>query len=145
MAPISMLKKLERLRGGGDNGDDEDEHRRRRKRYFYNYTVKQKIAIVQEAYSRPNYVRKFARMEGMVRHSVICKWKAALPRLKAKALQNPHAKTCNKGPKVSHAEFETEVKDWICDQIDVYIPVQTGDIINHVIQVKPDFKGGVKK
>jgi hypothetical protein len=57
MAPTRMLKNHLRLRGGGDNGDEGNENKaedHRRKRHYYNYSVKQKLAIVQEAYSKPN-------------------------------------------------------------------------------------------
>jgi hypothetical protein len=64
MAPVRVSKKQKhhlRIRGGGggDNGNGDGEEvvkKRRRKRHYYNYTVKQKIAIVQEAYSKPKYV-----------------------------------------------------------------------------------------
>jgi hypothetical protein len=150
MAPTGMMKHHLRLRGGGDNDDADErneaeaEFARRRKRHYYNYTVKQKISIVQAAYSRPNYVYKFARKEGMARASDIRKWKGHLGKLKAKALKNPHAKTCNMGPKVLDVAFEEETKDWILEQRDKDIPVRTQDIINHVIQVRPNFRGGIK-
>jgi hypothetical protein len=58
MAPVRVSKKqkhLLRIRGGGDTGNEDGEQaKRRRKRHYYNYTVKQKISIVQEAYSKPN-------------------------------------------------------------------------------------------
>jgi hypothetical protein len=107
--------------------------------------VKQKITIVQAAYSKPKYVNKFARKEGMARASDIRTWKCKLDKLKAKALVNPHAKTCGKGPTIKDFEFEQEVKFWILEQRDQDIPVRTRDIINHAIQVRPDFKGGMKK
>jgi hypothetical protein len=137
-----------RLRGGGNNGDERNEaeaEKRRRKRHCYNYTVKQKIAIVQEAYSKPNYVRKFARKEGMTRSHDIRKWKKMLDKLKAKALVNPHAKTCGKGPTIKDFEFEQELKFWILQQRDQDIPVQTRDIIHCAIQMQPDFRGGNQK
>jgi hypothetical protein len=149
MARVRASKKqkdLRRIRGGGDNNDEDgEEEQRRRKRHYYNYTVKQKIAIVQAAYSKPRYVAKFARIKGMPRDTDIRKWKKNLGKLKVKALQNPHAKTCHKGPGVEEIEFEREVKQWILDQCAMDIGVRTRDIINHVIQVKPNFKGGVQK
>lgn len=151
MAPICkpnrMLMHPLRLRGGGDNDGDNNEEveTRRRKRHFYHYTVKQKIAIVQAAYSKPKYVKAFARKEGMARATDIRKWKKMLPKLKVKALQNPHAKTCNKGPVIEDLEFEQETKFWILEQRDQDIPVRTKDIINYCIQIRPDFKQGNQK
>jgi hypothetical protein len=149
MAPVRVSKKqkhLLRIRGGGDTGNEDGEQaKRRRKRHYYNYTVKQKIVIVQAAYLKPRYVAKFARKEGMARDTDIRKWKAKLGKLKVKALQNPHAKTCNKGPVIKDLEFEKETKEWILEQRDMDIAVRTRDIINHVMQVKPDFKGGNQK
>jgi hypothetical protein len=81
----------------------------------------------------------------MARASDIRTWKHKLDKLKAKALVNPHAKTCGKGPTIKDFEFEQEVKFWILKQQDQDIPVQTRDNINHAIQVWPDFKGGTKK
>jgi hypothetical protein len=78
----------------------------------------------------------------MSRPADIRKWKNNLDKLKAKALQNPHAKTCGKGPTIKDLAFEQEVKFWILEQRDQDIPVRTKDIINHVIQVRPDFRGG---
>jgi hypothetical protein len=68
-----------------------------------------------------------------------------LGKLKVKVLQNPRAKTCNKGPVIKDLKFEKETKEWILKQRDMDIAVRTRDIINHVIQVKPDFKGGNQK
>jgi hypothetical protein len=73
------------------------------------------------------------------------KWKTVLGKLKEKALQNPHAKTCNKGLVITDLEFEKETKEWILKQRDMDIAVRTRDIINHVIHVKPDFKRGNQK
>jgi transposase-like protein len=145
MAPVSMLKNPLCLRGGGDNDDDDEGIERCRKRHYYNFTVKQKISIVQEAYSKPGYVNRFAKKIGIARASAIRKWKKTLNRLKEKALQNPHAKTCGKGPTIKELEFEQEVKFWVLEQRDSDIPVRTRDIINHAIQVRPQFKGGSKK
>lgn len=147
MAPARKGKQL-RLRGGGGDGaegGDRTESLRRRKRHYYNYTVKQKIAIVQQAYSKPKYVKEFARIEGMAHASAIRKWKKMLGKLKTKCLQNPHAKTCGKGPTIKDLAFEEETKSWIMEQRDKDIPVRTKDIINHCIQVRPDFRGGNKK
>jgi hypothetical protein len=151
MAPVRVSKNQKhhlRIRGGGDNGNGDGEEvvkKRRRKRHYYNYTIKQKIAIVQEAYSKPKYVAKFARIKGMPRDTDIRKWKTMLCKLKVKALQNPHAKSCHPGPSVKDIEFERETKQWILDQRAMDIGVRTRDIINHVIQVRPNFKGGVQK
>jgi hypothetical protein len=69
MAPVRASQKqkdLHRICGSGDNSDEDGkEEQRRRKCHYYNYTVKQKIAIVQAASSKPRYVAKFARMKGM--------------------------------------------------------------------------------
>jgi hypothetical protein len=118
MAPIRMLKKHRplRIRGGGDN--DNEGTQRRRKWHYYNFTVKQKISIVQEAYSKPGYVYRFAKKIGIARASAIRKCKKNLNRLKEKALHNPHAKTCGKGPVIKDLEFEQDVKFWILEQRD---------------------------
>jgi transposase-like protein len=122
------------------NNGEKPISRRRRKRHFYNYTVKQKIAIVQKAYSKPKYVAKFAREYGLARDTDIRKWKKMLGKLKEKARKNPHAKSVHKGPVVKELEFENELKEWIIQQREMDIAVRTKDIINHAIQVKPSFK-----
>jgi hypothetical protein len=151
MAPVCVSNKQKHhlcIRGGGDNGNGDGEEvvkKRRHRRHYYNYTVKQKIAIVQEAYSKPKYVAKFARIKGMPRDTDICTWKKMLCKLKVKALQNPHAKSCHPRPSVQDMEFERETKQWILDQRAMHIGVRTRNIINHVIQVRSNFKGGVQK
>jgi transposase-like protein len=85
--------------------------KRRRKRCYYDYTVKQKISIIQKAYSKPKYVAKFAREYGLARDTDIRKWKKILGKLKEKAQVNPHAKSVHEDPVVEDRAFEKEVKD----------------------------------
>jgi transposase-like protein len=119
--------------------------KRRRKRHYYNYTVRQKISIVQKAYSKPKYVAKFAREYGLARDTDIRKWKKMLGKLKEKAQVNPRAKSVHKGSVVTDLAFEQEVKDWIISQREMDIAVRTKDIINHVIHVNPSFKNSSSK
>jgi uncharacterized protein (DUF305 family) len=75
--------------------------------------VKQKIALVQKAYSKPLYVAKFARESGLARDTDIRKWKKMLGKLKEKVQINPHAKSVHKGPVVKELEYLNGVKEWI--------------------------------
>jgi hypothetical protein len=43
-----------------------------KKRNIFNYTIKQKIAMVREAYSKPNYANKFRRESGLANPSLLC-------------------------------------------------------------------------
>jgi hypothetical protein len=113
-----------------------------RKRNNFNYTIKQKIAVVREAYSKPNYANKFCRESGLANPSLLCKWKSAISKLQQKALVNPHARSCHKGRKVDDLPFELEIKDWVMEQRSMDIAVRMKDIINHVLKVNPTFKDG---
>jgi transposase-like protein len=115
---------------------------RQRKRNNFNYTIKQKIAMVREAYSKPKYVNEFCRESGLANPSLLRKWKFAIGKLQQKALVNPHARSCHKGRKVDDLPFELEMKDWVMEQRSMDIAVRTKDIINHVLRVSPTFKDG---
>jgi transposase-like protein len=128
-----------------NSGTRRQTNQRRRKRRHYNYTVKQKIAIVQQAYSKPNYVIKFAREYGLARDVDIRKWKRMLGKLKEKAQTNPHAKSVHKGPVVRDLEFEKDVKDWILEQREMDIAVRTKDIIYYATAANPSFKNSSQK
>jgi hypothetical protein len=128
----------------GDGGSDDETFIRQRRRQQYNYTVKEKIEHVRKAYSKPRYVYKYAYRSG-VPDTYIRKWKKELPNLQLKASVNPHARSCHKGRILKEMAFESEVKQWVMDQREMDIAVRTQDIINHVIQVRPTFKKGVKK
>jgi hypothetical protein len=118
--------------------------KRRRKRHYYNYTVRQKISIIQKAYSKPKYVAKFAR-EYVWLVTLTSAWTKMLGKLKEKAQVNPRAKSVRKGPVVTDLAFEQKVKDWIISQREMDIAVHTKDIINHVIHVNPSFKNSSSK
>jgi hypothetical protein len=124
-----------------DDGDG-GKKKRTRKRNQFNYTIKQKIAMVREAYSKPKYVNQFARESGLANSILIRKWKKEICKLQQKALVNPHARSCHKGRKVDDLPFELEMKDWVMEQRSMDIAVRTKDIINHVLKVNPTFKDG---
>jgi hypothetical protein len=127
-----------------DGGGGMKKQRQRARRSF-NYTVRQKIAMAREAYSRPKYVKQFARERGLASACMLRKWKNNLGELQLKAMVNPHARSCHKGRKVKDLDFELEVKEWILDQRKMDIAVRMNDIINHVVQVKPTFKDGERR
>jgi hypothetical protein len=64
------------------DSDDDGQPHRQHKRNCFRYTIKQKIAIVQEAYSKPGFVNRFAEKKGMPHDTDIRKWKALLGNLK---------------------------------------------------------------
>jgi hypothetical protein len=49
-----------------DDGDS-GKKKRTQKRNNFNYTIKQKITMVKEAYSKPKYVNQFARESGLAK------------------------------------------------------------------------------
>jgi hypothetical protein len=89
---------------------------RQQKRNDFSCTIKQKIAMVREAYSKPNYANIFCRESELANPSLLRKWKSAIGKLQQqKALVNPHARSCHKGRKVDDSPFELEMKDWVME------------------------------
>jgi hypothetical protein len=55
-----------------NHGGGGKRQRQQKKRNNFNYTIKQKIAMVREAYSKPNYANKFRRESGLANPSLLC-------------------------------------------------------------------------
>jgi hypothetical protein len=114
---------------------------RRRKRHHYVFSVRQKILWVQKAYGIPRNVSNTANMHGLHRQQLI-QWNNNLQALKDKALVNPNSKTVHTGRTVDDADIEPEIKDWVLDQRLQNLSIQTRNIIQQAIFLRPNFKGG---
>jgi hypothetical protein len=128
--------------GNGDDGSVEPQCQCKAQQY--NYTIK-KNCNGKGSIFKTRVCKKICEKKG-IPHTYIRKWKANLRELQIKACVNPNARSCHKGPKVKEIVFEkNDVKEWVIQQRNLDIAVQTQDIINHVIQVRPNFKKRVKK
>ncbi len=103
------------------------------KKHHFTYSVKQKIAIVQEAIASGN-VRSTA-VAHKVQPCQIRAWRGQIDELKLKVLLNPNAKTTHRGRLVEFFELENKVHNWVEEMRQEDIPVRTNNIIAQALSM----------
>ncbi len=81
------------------------------KKHHFAFSVKQKIAIVQEAVESNN-IRSTA-LSHKILPCQIRAWRSQIDDLKLKVLLNPNAKTTHSGRAVEFFELENKVHKWV--------------------------------
>jgi hypothetical protein len=119
--------------------------RRIRKRHNYFFTVKEKLAIVDIAYSKANNIRPTARKYGIGPKNIRDWWKIK-EKLIETCVSNPLAKTINKGSVPEYLELETMLNDWFYEMRQEDIAVKTENLIAQAIKIDEEnlfsFKNG---
>jgi DDE superfamily endonuclease/Tc5 transposase DNA-binding domain len=103
------------------------------KKHHFVYSIKQKLAILQEAIEVKN-IRSTAR-KYKVQPCQIRSWRKQVNDLKTKALLNPNSKTIHFGRPVEFLDLESRLHKWVEEMRQEDIPVCTNNIIAQAISL----------